>query len=115
MPDPSALSWFAGDIGLLTHDGSSLFLRRIPTDDHDVDQLHVEIRLFWNRSADKQALADRQAILWCQAGSRFYGQNRSLLPRCAAHYRAAHMTRLCSEVADDLVVAMHRYLIEATL
>ncbi len=94
MADPSALSWFAGDVRLSTHNGASLFLRRVPANDHDVDQLHVEIRLFWNRSADKRALVDRQAILWCQTGSRFYGHNHSLLPRCAAHYRAAHMTRL---------------------
>jgi hypothetical protein len=111
--DPSALSWFAGDIGLSTSHGASLFLRRSPSDDHDRHQLHVEIRLFWNRSADKRTLVDRQAILWCQTGSRFYGRNHSLLAGSAAHYRAAQLTRLCSEIADDLVVAMQRYLAEA--
>jgi hypothetical protein len=111
--DPSALSWFAGDIGLSTRHGASLFLRRSPGDDHDRHQLHVEIRLFWNRSADKQTLVDRQAILWCQTGRRFYGRNHSLLPGSAAHYRATQLPRLCSEIADDLVVAMQRYLVEA--
>ena len=91
--DPSELSWFAGDIGLSTSHGASLFLRRSPSDDHDRYQLHVEIRLFWNRSADKRTLVGRQAILWCQTGSRFYGRNHSLLAGSAAYNRSCHPAR----------------------
>ena len=107
---PGALSWFAGDVLASTRFGASIFLSRVPFDADDPDQVHIEVRLFWNHSpGEAQRVGAHRAILWCERGRRFAGQNRSLLGRPALFLRAATIEALCDALESPIreAVAVH--------
>jgi hypothetical protein len=96
---PGALTWFAGDVLSSTRFGASIFLSRMPFDPHDPDQLHVEVRLFWNSAAgEAQRAHAHRAILWTEQGRRFAGQNRSLLGRSSSFFDARTIDDLCGAI-----------------
>jgi hypothetical protein len=96
---PGALTWFADDVLASTRFGASIFLSRMPFDPHDPNQLHVEVRLFWNSTAgEAQRAHAHRAILWIEQGRRFAGQNRSLLGRPSFFFDACTIDDLCDAI-----------------
>lgn len=104
---PGALTWFAGDVLASTRFGASIFLSRMPFDPHDPDQLHLEVRLFWNRSAgEAQRAHAHRAILWIEQGRRFAGQNRSLLGRSSSFLYADTIDALCDAIERPIQIIL---------
>jgi hypothetical protein len=100
---PGALTWFAGDVLASTRFGASIFLSRMPFDPHDPNQLHVEVRLFWNSTAgEAQRAHAHRAILWIERGQRFAGQNRSLLGRSSSFLEAGTIDALCDAIEHPI-------------
>jgi len=109
---PSELTWSAGDVLASTlFGGASIYLRRFPPDDYDPDQLHIELRVFWNKSpGEAQELNHMRAILWAQHGVRIAFQSRSLFPESPLYLYPAHAEDLTQQVRSILEEAFQRFV-----
>lgn len=105
-----ALGWFAGDVLESVRYGASIDLRREPQCWDDLDQLHVEVRLTWSRSAGLLPnLAARRAILWVQQGPSFVGRWRDLLAPTSRFLHHDQLEPLVDEVIARVTEALPRW------
>ena len=58
---PSEIDWFAGNVLKSVAGGASIFLRRMPFDPLLEDQLHIEVRLFWDEPVRREKPVSNRA------------------------------------------------------
>ena len=104
------LGWFGGDVLESVRYGASIFLRREPRCWEDLDQLHIEVRLTWSRSAGQTPdLAARRAILWVQQGPCFVGRSRDLLGQTSRFLHHDLLEPLLADVVERIGGALPRW------
>lgn len=103
VPRQRELYWWAGDVIESTRHGASLFLRRMPTDSSDPDQLHVEVRWFPKDDGPHRPGHRRlhSAIVWCEQGPR-NGGFRNLLDAPESFPKAETIESLAAAIAATL-------------
>jgi hypothetical protein len=106
---PGELYWFAGDVPMSVAHGASIFLRRMPADPLLEDQIHIEIRLFWNEPGRQDKPATHRAILWCERGPRFFGRSTSLIGSGASFFNAHCIEHLCEDVIEAIGTALYAW------
>ena len=108
----SELTWFAGDVIASTSlGGASIFLRRDPRCDEDPQQLHVELRIFWDREPRTvQAGRQMRATLWVDHGERIGFRARSLLAADASFLHADSAEALLQQAMSTIVGACQPFL-----
>lgn len=106
------LRWFAGSIAESTRYNASIRLAHETSDHHDHRQLHVEVRLGWDRIGEvgKTPLPEvRRATLWCEMGPRINFTSTSLLASRACFLAAPTIERLFDQVREVLAPALSTY------
>lgn len=103
VPRHSELHWWCGDVIESTRHGASVFVRRVGAENHDPDQIHVEVRWFWkNNGTDTVSRRTRhEAILWCVRGPRI-GGFRNLLDASESFPKAERIEDLAAVIAATL-------------
>ncbi|BAI98992.1 hypothetical protein Sj15T_09900 [Sphingobium sp. TA15] len=104
---PGELYWFAGDVPTSVAHGASIFLRRTPADPLLEDQIHIEVRLFWDEPWRMDKPATHRAILWCERGPRFFGRSTSLIGSGASFFYACCIEHLCEDVIEAIGTALY--------
>ena len=105
-----ALGWFAGDVLESVRYGASICLVREPQCWDDLDQLHIEVRLTWSRSAGQLPdLAGRRAILWVQQGPSYVGRWRDMLAPISPFLHHDTIEPLLDDVIARIAGALPRW------
>lgn len=107
--DPRELRWNQHDIFRSVAYGASIFLRRVPGDPHRSDQVHIEVRLFWNEPGGRPAPGIHRAILWCERGPRFAGAGEWLIGQGGCFLHATTIDALCEELGDRILTALRSW------
>ncbi len=105
-----ALGWFGGDVLGSVRYGASICLWQDPRSWADLDQLHIEVRLTWNRSAGQLPdLSGRRAILRVQQGPNYVNRWRDLLPPLLPFLHHDALEPLLDEVIDRITATLPRW------
>lgn len=107
------LRWFAGSVLDSSRYGASCFAGLTQSDDHDPDQVQIEVRWFWRAEADTprrfEISHDRcRALILCSKGPRFWLQSRSLLVGNEAFPTADSVAELAERIHETLTRALER-------
>lgn len=106
---PGELYWFAGDALRSVAHGASIFLGRLPADPIIEDQLHIEVRLFWNEPEHISTSGTHRAILWCERGPRFFGRSTSLIGDRASFFYAHSIENLCEDLSEAIGIGLYAW------
>jgi len=105
----SELTWFDHDVLASTRHGASIYLRRSPPDEADVQQLYIEVRVFWNENEKRPRRSGMRAALWVERGERFDFRAKSLLSPGPLFIHADDRDALLRDIHHQLEAALTVY------
>ncbi len=108
------LRWWAGDVLRSSRHGASVVLQRSVNDFDDPEQLHVELRLFWNDTHYEQRFGVHRAIIWVEQGAWLYGRHKDLLAPASRFVHATSIDVLIDQIDQLIDPAIARYRVATT-